>query len=87
MTSTDQPAIIARHNPLAEELIYRLLVQWPLWSQFSPRVVEDRRPATEPGSGASDLLPEPSIVVGWLCGHAAASRGLSAFVRRLPDDG
>ncbi len=53
-TSVNQdavPAIPARHNRLAEELIYRLLVRWPTWSQFDKVWFKLEGALPNPGDG------------------------------------
>lgn len=76
--SADQPAIIARHNPLAEELIYRLLVQWPLWSQFSRVWLKIDGPLPNPAQGpAICYLNHPA----WWDGYVAMLLHRAVFRR------
>lgn len=65
---TDMPAIPARHQRIGEEVVYRLLVQWPFWRQFSRVWLKIEGPLPQPSDGPLICyLNHPS----WWDGYAA----------------
>lgn len=51
MSDPELPAIPARHSRVAEELIYRALVRWPLWSSFDRIWLKIDGPLPHPADG------------------------------------
>jgi len=68
MPNTDAtPRIPARHSRLAEELIYRLLVRWPVWSQFDRVWLKIEGELPTPGHGPLiGYLSHPSWWDGYM---------------------
>lgn len=67
-TSDELPAVPANHNRLGEELVYRLLVEWPVRREFSRVWLKIEGPLPQPAEGpVICYMNHPS----WWDGYAA----------------
>ena len=78
MTATPQPAIPANHNRLGEEVVYRMLVEWPMRRQFSRVWLKIEGALPDPASGpVICYMTHPS----WWDGYAALLLHRKVFQR------